>query len=83
MSSPIESIVAESAESIVAESPETPVVAPPKKKKLVYVHPKTQKQLDALKTKNEKLIADTKTLKKQISDLKSIHSRIRRIPKPM
>ena len=66
------------AEAVVAvESAEHPA----KKKKTVFVHPKTQKQLDTLKTKNEKLIEDAKALKKTISELKSSHSRIRRIPK--
>ena len=58
------------------------ITEPAKKKaKVIYVHPKTQKQLDTLKAKNEKLVADTKGLKKQLSDLKSSYSRIRRIPK--
>lgn len=52
-----------------------------KKPRVVFVHPKTQKQLDALKAKNEKLINDAKELKQQVAALKSSHSRIRRIPK--
>lgn len=52
-----------------------------KKKRAVFIHPKTQKQLDALKAKQEKLTNDNKALKQQLADLKSSHSRIRRIPK--
>jgi len=52
-----------------------------KKQRTVFVHPKIQKQIDTLKAKNEKLIADTKELKQQVAALKSSHSRIRRIPK--
>lgn len=52
-----------------------------KKKRPVFVPPKVQKQLDALKSKQDKLVADNKALKKQLAELKSSHSRIRRIPK--
>lgn len=60
----------------------TETVEPAKKKRTIFVHPKIQKQIDALKAKNEKLAADAKGLKQQIAELKSSHSRIRRIPKP-
>jgi hypothetical protein len=53
-----------------------------KPKRAIFVHPKIQKQIDALKAKNDKLVADAKGLKKHIAELKSSHSRIRRIPKP-
>lgn len=77
-----------SAEPIVTETPvDATVVAEntpgqePKKKRTVFVHPKTQKQLDALKAKQDKLVNDNKALKQQLSDIKASHSRIRRIPK--
>ena len=63
---------------IPVESTEQPAK---KKQRTIFVHPKIQKQIDGLKTKNEKLIADSKELKKQIVAMKSSHSRIRRIPK--
>lgn len=56
-------------------------VAAPKIKKTRLVHPKDQKTIDALKAKNLKLTEDAKSLKKQVSELRSAHSRIRRIPK--
>lgn len=72
------------------ETPESPVAnidsseyppPAPKKKRVVYVPPKVQKTIDAMKTKHEKLLADNKALKLQLTALKSQHSRIRRIPK--
>lgn len=42
---------------------------------------KVQKHLDQLKAKNLKLVEDNQKLKQQLSEAKSSHSRIRRIPK--
>jgi len=66
-------------ENVVATQPAQEQAS--KKKRPVFVPPKVQKQLDAMKVKHDKLIADNKALKKQLADLKSSHSRIRRIPK--
>ena len=86
MSTSIEPIAAQQFAETTAESTAQNVAGDtatvePKKKRTVFVHPKTQKQLDALKTKQDKLIADNKALKQQMTDLKASHSRIRRIPK--
>jgi cell division protein FtsB len=42
---------------------------------------KIQKHLDALKARNEKLQAENQKLKSTVADLKSLNSRVRRIPK--
>ncbi len=42
---------------------------------------KVQKHLDQLKAKNQKLAEDNAKLKQQLSEARSAHSRIRRIPK--
>jgi septal ring factor EnvC (AmiA/AmiB activator) len=51
-------------------------------KKQVLLHPRTQKRIDALNTKIDKQANQIKALQKQLSDFKTSHSRIRRIPKP-
>ncbi len=42
---------------------------------------KVQKHLDQLKAKNQKLADENAKLKQQLTDARSSHSRIRRIPK--
>lgn len=42
---------------------------------------KIQKHLDAIKDKNDKLISENQKLKQTIRELKSVNSRVRRIPK--
>lgn len=56
--------------------------APKRPKKQPIFHPKVQKQLDSLRAKNDKLSEDNKALKQALSDFKTSHTRIRRIPKP-
>lgn len=63
-----------------------PVVEGPAKKKRTpsapkEVHPRVQKVIDSLKTKNEKLVQENKKLKNTIHEHKAANSRIRRIPK--
>lgn len=43
---------------------------------------KIQKHLDALQARNAKLVEENLKLKGTISELKSLNSRVRRIPKP-
>jgi len=64
----------------VAES-STATSSQKKPRKVVVLPAKIQKQLESLKAKNEKLAVSNKALKSQLQDLKSSHSRIRRIPK--
>lgn len=42
---------------------------------------KIHKHLDTIKAKNDKLVAENKALKDHIRELKSMNSRVRRIPK--
>lgn len=77
---PVETPAVENASPTVEKSVEG---QPPKKKRAVYVPPKIQKQIDSLKARHEKLVGDNKALKQQLAALKSSHSRIRRIPKPV
>lgn len=42
---------------------------------------KIQKHLDALQARNAKLVEENQKLKGTISELKSVNSRVRRIPK--
>lgn len=63
-----------------ASHPEAPKKAPRAKKPLI-VPAKIQKKLESLQSKIEKLSTDNKTLKSQLSHLKTSNTRIRRIPK--
>jgi cell division protein FtsB len=42
---------------------------------------KIQKHLDTMTKKNEKLVEENRILKEKISELKSLNSRVRKIPK--
>lgn len=53
-----------------------------KKRRVAPLPPKAQKKIDALEAKIEKLLNDNRGLKKQLQEIKSAHSRIRRIPRP-
>lgn len=67
---------------IQPETAEEIAPSAPKKRRAIVVPPKAQKRLEVLQSKVEKLSNDNKALKKQLADIKSAHSRIRRIPKP-
>jgi hypothetical protein len=41
------------------------------------------KKIDAVENKNTKLVEDNKKLKAALHEIRSAHSRIRRIPKPV
>jgi len=60
---------------------ETPVDAP-KRKKTAAIPVKITRKLESLEAKNTKLVDEVKKLKLANAQLKSSHSRIRRIPKP-
>jgi len=60
----------------------------PNRKKQIPIHvtmettiTKIQKHLDALKARNDKLAAENQKLKGTIAEMKSLNSRVRRIPK--
>jgi len=50
-------------------------------KKPLVIPTKVQKKIESLQSKIEKLAADNKNLKTQLCEVKTSHTRIRRIPK--
>jgi cell division septum initiation protein DivIVA len=62
-------------------APNTATVPAPAEASVDTIVSKVQKHLDQLKAKNTKLAEDNAKLKAQLSEARSSHSRIRRIPK--